>query len=64
MKQISTPFWFAPPLNCCAWLQALAADRMVAAAASKAVAMAKALKAADPNYDIKLYLGPSQSRAD
>ena len=38
-------------------LQALAADLLVAAAASKAVAMTKALRAADPDYDDRL-LGP------
>ena len=42
-----------PDRVCVLLLQALAADRVVAAAASKAVAMTKALKAATSSLDMK-----------
>jgi hypothetical protein len=44
--------------------QALAADRVVAAAASKALALSKALKAADPSFDLRLLGSQSADSLD
>jgi len=45
-------------------MQALAVDRVVAAAASKALALSKALKSADPSFDMRLLGSQAESSSD